>query len=145
MKMTLSVIVAFAIVVLWFIYGSPLGSGKAKEPNACGERLCLVEIVRTCEQSQAPERAVISFVARPAGEQAEAVPYNIRTDVADKVPFVSMGRNVSIATGIVQRGGERRESIRTDSSTDLEITVSTLGPDEEIASFTLSADATCDK
>lgn len=143
MKKVLGAIVAVAIIVLWWMYGWPLGSGTAKEPDACGERLCLVEIMRTCEESQDPQKAALSFQVRATSEQTEPVSYRIRTDVADKVPFGSNGRNISIATGIVQASEKRRESIHTDSSTDLEITISTLSPNEEIASFTLSADATC--
>lgn len=140
MRKLLSAALALAIVIGWFAFGSPFGSGTAREADICNERLCLVEIVRTCE-SKDPKTAVLSFVARPVEGQVAPVSYQVKADNADKLPFMSIGDNVMIAAGIVKLGETRTESVRTDKKTGLEVTISTLGPTDRIDSFTISTDA----
>lgn len=143
MVRALCVAAATAIVIVWWLAGSPLGSGTPQEEDTCGKRLCIVETTRTCNKSQDPRTATISFTIRSSEKQTEPVSYEIRNDVADKLPFVSIGDNISISGGIVKPSEKRRENISTDRTTDIELTISALNPDEEIASYTLSVKAAC--
>lgn len=142
MARALYIAAALGTAGVWLVM-SPFGSGTPREDDTCSEHLCVVEITRTCNESQNPRTATIAFTVRSSEKQTRPVSYQIRNDVADKLPFMSIGANISIAGGIVQPGERRQESISTDRKTDVEITISTQEPAEEVASYTLSVKATC--